>query len=343
MTNEDIDIKDFTKEEVALRDHLLRMHHPAPDLESELEAFMQQQGIGRKRRGFSIAVAAVASVAAAVLLLFVFGWNGLGGLDVPEGAVVAYDAHADKAQQDVMLQQGDEAPIAVNGNKVYANASAGSNAASGSNIVVQNVLTTPHNATAQIVLADGTEVMLNAGSRLVYPQKFSGNKREVRLQGEAYFKVHHDASRPFIVHANGVATKVLGTEFNVRAYDRSNTHVTLLQGSVLVSASASSVRIKPGEDALFNGTKLRVNDVDTEAFTAWTQGEFYFDNESLVDIATQIGRWYNVSVIFQSPEKMHTRLFFAAPRSAEIEEVVEILNSLNKAKVTYGDGQLVIE
>lgn len=343
MTNEDIDIKDFTKEEVALRDHLLRMHHPAPDVESELEAFMQQHGIGRKRRGFSIAVAAVASVAAAVLLLFVFGWNGLGGLDVPEGAVVAYDAHADKAQQDVMLQQGDEEPVAVKGNKVYANASAGSNAASGSNVVVQNVLTTPHNATAQVLLADGTEVMLNAGSRLVYPQKFSGNKREVRLRGEAYFKVHHDASRPFIVHANGVATKVLGTEFNVRAYDRSNTHVTLLQGSVLVSASASSVRIKPGEDALFNGTKLRVGEVDTEAFTAWTQGEFYFDNESLVDIATQIGRWYNVSVIFQSPEKMHTRLFFAAPRSAEIEEVVEILNSLNKAKVTYGDGQLVIE
>lgn len=343
MTNEDIDIKDFTKEEVALRDHLLRMHHPVPDVESELEAFMQQHGIGRKRRGFSIAVAAVASVAAAVLLMFVFGWNGLGGLDVPEGAVVAYDAHADKAQQDVMLQQGDEEPVAVKGNKVYANASAGSNAASGSNVVVQNVLTTPHNATAHVVLADGTEVMLNAGSRLVYPQKFSGNKREIRLQGEAYFKVHHDASRPFIVHANGVATKVLGTEFNVRAYDRSNTHVTLLQGSVLVSASASSVRIKPGEDALFNGTKLRVNDVDTEAFTAWTQGEFYFDNESLVDIATQIGRWYNVSVIFQSPEKMHTRLFFAAPRSAEIEEVVEILNSLNKAKVIYENGLLVIE
>lgn len=343
MTNEDIDIKDFTKEEVALRDHLLRMHHPVPDVESELEAFMQQHGIGRKRRGFSIAVAAVASVAAAVLLLFVFGWNGLGGLDVPEGAVVAYDAHADKAQQDVMLQQGDEEPVAVKGNKVYANASAGSNAASGSNVVVQNVLTTPHNATAQVLLADGTEVMLNAGSRLVYPQKFSGNKREIRLLGEAYFKVHHDASRPFIVHVNGVATKVLGTEFNVRAYDRSNTHVTLLQGSVQVSASASSARIKPGEDALFNGAKLRVNEVDTEAFTAWTQGEFYFDNESLVDIATQIGRWYNVSVIFQSPEKMHTRLFFAAPRSAEIEEVVEILNSLNKAKVTYGDGQLVIE
>lgn len=343
MTNEDIDIKDFTKEEVALRDHLLRMHHPAPDVESELEAFMQQQGIGRKRRGFSIAVVAVASVAAAVILLFVFGWNRLAGPDVPKGTVVAYEASADRAGQGVMLQQGDEAPIAVNGNKVYANASVGSNAASSGNVVVQNVLTTPHNATAQVVLADGTEVMLNAGSRLVYPQKFYGNRREVRLQGEAFFKVRHDASHPFIVHTNGVATKVLGTEFNVRAYDRSNTHVTLLQGSVMVSASALSVRIKPGEDALFNGTKLRVNDVDTEAFTAWTQDEFYFDNESLVDIAKEIGKWYNVSVIFQSPERMHTRLFFAAPRSAEIEEVVEILNSLNKAKVTYENGQLVIE
>lgn len=343
MTNEDLDIKDFMQEEVALRDHLLRKHHPAPDVESELEAFMQQHGVGRKRRGFGIAVAAVASVAAAVLLLFVFGWNGSGGLDVPEGAVVAYDAHADKAQQDVMLQQGDEEPVAVKGNKVYANASVGANAASGGNVVVQNLLTTPHNATAQVVLADGTEVMLNAGSRLVYPQKFGGKKREVRLQGEAYFKVHHDAKHPFIVHTDGVATKVLGTEFNVRAYDRSNTHVTLLQGSVQVSTSAQSVRISPGEDASLNGARLKVNDVDTEAFTAWMQDEFYFDNESLVDIARQIGKWYNVSVIFQSAEKMHTRLFFAAPRSADIEDVVEILNSLNKAKVTYGEGQLVIE
>lgn len=116
-----------------------------------------------------------------------------------------------------------------------------------------------------------------------------------------------------------------------------------MQGSVQVSSSSASKLIQPGEDAAFNGSSLSINKVETDIFTAWKDGEFYFDNESLLDIAKEIGKWYNVSVIFQSPEKIHTRLFFAAPRNVAIEELVEVLNGLNKARFVYRDGQIVIE
>ena len=335
--NEDYDIKDFAREEVAVRDYLLRKAHPAPDVQAELDGFMRSQGMGKSRRALKISLGVVAAVAASLLLLFVLN-TGKRGLSVPDGAVVAYEADTEDVRQGVTLQKGAGEPMTVKGNHVYttpSDASAGT--------LVRNVLSTPQNATAEVTLADGTEVTLNAGSRLTYPQVFKGKTREVQLQGEAYFKVHHDARHPFIVHAGGLSTKVLGTEFNVRAYAANTTHVTLLQGSVLISTATASKRIKPGEDAAFTGAALYINKVETDAFTAWKEGEFYFDNESLLDIAKEIGRWYNVSVIFQSPEKMHTRIFFAAPKEVSIQELVEVLNGLNKAKFVCHNDQLVIE
>lgn len=356
MNNEkNYKIEDYTREEVSVRDYFLRVAHPAPNVQDELKAFMQQQTESLPvdedsqdeakspdlymeeeenhripLRGIGIALAIAASLA--LVLILHFG-KQKSSLNVPEGAVVAYEADADQQADGVTLQAGD------------------ASGAQGTT-VVRNVLTTPSNATAEVVLADGSVVTVNAGSRLIYPQKFTGATREVELQGEAYFKVKHDERYPFIVKANGISTKVLGTEFNVRSYSKNDTHVTLLQGSVLVSLLSSnassaqpsmSKRLKPGEDASLQGGFLSVHAVDTEIYTAWKNGEFYFDNESLLDIAKEIGKWYNVSVIFRSPEKMHARLFFAAPRDGGIEELLELLNGLDKAKFSYKDGQVIIE
>lgn len=346
MNNEDnYNMSDFIQEEVAVRDHLLRKTHPAPDVQGELRAFMQKNASGssdkKKSPIYKIGIGAIFAVAASLLLFFIldFGKNK-SHLEIPEGAVVAYEAEDSDAGQGVTLQKGDAEPVAVQGQQ---GGCAKINAATSGVAIVRNILSTPANATAEVTLSDGSVVTVNAGSRLVYPQKFNGNTREVEVQGEAYFKVRHDAKHPFIVHANGISTKVLGTEFNVRSYSKNDTHVTLLQGSVLVSAPKMQKRIVPGEDASFNGSSLAVHSVDTEEFTAWKDGEFYFDNETLLDIAKEIGKWYNVSVIFQSPAKMQTRLFFAAPRDGGIEELLEVLNSLNKAKFTYHNGQVVIE
>lgn len=380
MNNEEkLHTEDYTREEVSVRDYFLRVAHPAPNVQDELKAFMQQQTESLPvddesqdevktpdlymeeeenhripLRGIGIALAIAASLALVFILHF---GKQKPSLDVPEGAVVAYEADADGQADGVTLQSGDAEPISILASqkacaKINASALAGGASESQGTTIVRNVLTTPSNATAEVVLADGSVVTVNAGSRLVYPQKFTGATREVELQGEAYFKVKHDERYPFIVKANGISTKVLGTEFNVRSYSKNDTHVTLLQGSVLVSLLPShtssaktslSKRLKPGEDAAFQGGSLSVNSVDTEIYTAWKNGEFYFDNESLLDIAKEIGKWYNVSVIFRSPEKMHARLFFAAPRDGGIEELLELLNGLDKAKFSYKDGQVIIE
>lgn len=349
MNNEDNNqMKDMAQEEVLVRDYLLRKAHPAPDVQAELDAFMQnieEEEEPRHRVSRTIGIGAFLAIAASlalVLILYLGKQNG--GLQVPEGAVVAYEASNESQHGGVTLQRGDAEPVVVQGNKVVSAADAANGASENSvEAVVRNVLTTPQNATAEVTLPDGSQVMLNAGSKLVYPQAFKGATREVELQGEAYFQVHHDARHPFIVKANGISTKVLGTQFNVRSYAGTASHVTLVQGSVMVSAGGVAKRLKPGEDAVMQGGRLAVRTVDTDAFTAWKEGEFYFDNESLLDIAKEIGKWYQVSVVFQSPEKMHTRLFFAAPRDGRIEELLELLNGLNKAKFIYHEGVVTIE
>lgn len=368
MSKEDnYNMSDFMQEEVAVRDYLLRKTHAAPDVRRELDSFLAKMPKDGKMREETsevvsgdnlsdemdlenrsfvrrFAIPAILAMAASIaLVLFLYFGKKHHHLDVPEGAVVAYEAEAENSQSSVTLQKGDEEPMTVASNQASCAKVNAIGATANATTAVRNILTTPANATAEVTLADGTVVTVNAGSKLVYPQTFSGSTREVELQGEAYFKVHHDVKHSFIVKANGISTKVLGTEFNVRSHSRKDTHVTLLQGSVLVSSTATAKRLKPGEDASFSDGRMVVRSVDTEIYTAWKNGEFYFDNESLLDIAKEIGKWYNVSVIFRSPEKMHARLFFAAPRDGGIEELLELLNGLNKAKFSYKDGQVVIE
>lgn len=102
-------------------------------------------------------------------------------------------------------------------------------------------------------------------------------------------------------------------------------------------------RITPGEDATIGGNGITVSETDTERFTAWKEGDFYFDNETLLTIAQEIGRWYNVSVVFNSPEKTHTRIFFAAPKNSDINDIVDLLHSMGKAQVEYDGHQITIE
>lgn len=352
MNNEDnYHMDEWMQEEILMRDYFLRKSHPVPNVQEELKSFMQHIDVKEKNHFHTSTklISVVLAIAASLALIFLLHWGKeKRDLEVPAGAVVAYKADGGQQVSSVSLQTGDDDPVSISVNqqncaKIDASVVTNPTRVSSAIEVVRNVLTTPSNVTAEVTLEDGSVVTLNAGSRLVYPQKFQGSRREVELQGEAYFKVKHDASHPFVVRANGISTKVLGTEFNVRSFSKQDTHVTLLQGSVLVSYASASKKLIPGEDATIQGGKMTVHSVDTEVYTAWKNGEFYFDNETLLDIAKEIGKWYNVSVIFQSPEKMHARLFFAAPRDADIEELLDLLNGLDKAKFSYHNGQVTIE
>ncbi len=206
------------------------------------------------------------------------------------------------------------------------------------------ILTTPAQKSFTLTLHDGTKVTLNHDSQLVFPNRFGAGDRAVQLRGEAFFEVAKDAKHPFLVQTQQFVTQVLGTSFNVRNYSSDASHVTLLEGSVKVTSEGEEVTLKPSEDVMLSpGGKMAVTEVDTDIFTAWTQGEFYYDNISLLDVARQIGRWYNIDVIFNSRQSMNTYVHFQACRTDGIEETVSVLNMLGKAKFSLKSGKLYID
>lgn len=163
-----------------------------------------------------------------------------------------------------------------------------------------NTLSTPKGYTCQILLPDGTKVWLNTASSIHYPVVFGTNERKISLTGEAYFEVAHDVSRPFKVEAKGSVIKVLGTHFNVSAFeDEAEVTTTLLEGSVNVSKSNRHVVLEPGEQAVVDETtgKISQSQVDISAVTAWKNGYFRFDNEPIKSIMSKISRWYDIDTV----------------------------------------------
>ena len=206
-------------------------------------------------------------------------------------------------------------------------------------------LTIPRGQTYKITLSDGSEVWMNNDCRLVYPNYFTGKERRVKVEGEAYFKVAPDAKHPFIVEANGIEAKVLGTEFNVRSYGNADTHVTLIKGKVTVRTDASHEAVlTPGQDAQLNDDgSLGIADVDIDSYLYWRDGYFYFDNVALENIMQDIGRWYNLNVVFANNDVRNYHLHFLADKRGGIEHVIKLLNGMGKVNVTLKDNTLTIK
>lgn len=204
-------------------------------------------------------------------------------------------------------------------------------------------LSIPRGHDYHLTLADGTQVWLNAESRLEFPDRFTGNTREVRLKGEAYFEVKKDAKRPFIVHTDYLTTRVLGTSFNVRAYSARDAAVTLVSGRVKVNAGEMAKTLSPGQQAAFSNSQLTVKDVDTYPITQWKEGFFYFDNQSLFSIMQELARWYNVNVSFDDTSKMNLRLHFVVERSKSLKEAISNLNALGVVHASIENNMVVIK
>lgn len=162
-------------------------------------------------------------------------------------------------------------------------------------------LMVPSKLDYQIQLPDGTQVWLNSLTSLRFPYSFTGNTREVYLDGEAYFKVAKDKSKPFIVHTQQTDIQVLGTHFNVNTYERGKTTTSLLEGSVRTTSGASTVLLQPGKQATYEGGKFTVSEFDGNEILSWTTGIHYFNNIRLSDIALLVPRWFDVKVVFDDP------------------------------------------
>ncbi len=189
-------------------------------------------------------------------------------------------------------------------------------------------LSTPKGGIYQIVLSDNSKVWLNASTTLWYPVKFTGQTRQVEVVGEAYFEVAENKSLPFIVKSKGQEIRVLGTAFNLAAFDEEKeTRTTLVRGLVEISLpneKKSSVTLYPAEEAKLNGKYLKKRKVDPEIAISWREGSFSFDDERLESIMNKIARWYDVEISYQHIEK-RARYFGWVSRYDNLEVVLKRL------------------
>ncbi|MHC0447593.1 FecR family protein [Flavobacterium sp. 3-218] len=190
-----------------------------------------------------------------------------------------------------------------------------------------NTLSTPTGGQYNIVLADGTKVFLNAVSSIKYPTQFNGDQRIVELEGEAYFEVAKNKSKPFIVKSDDQTIEVLGTHFNVHAYaNESAIKTTLLEGSVAVSSKNQKAILKPGQQSSLTATasKISIKEVDTEAAIAWKNGRFKFDNADLKTVMKQLERWYGIKVEYRG-DVSDVRFNGGTFRNKNLSEVLKVL------------------
>ena len=178
----------------------------------------------------------------------------------------------------------------------------------GSNPGGLNTISVPAGGQYQVILPDGTAVWLNALSSLTYPTTFKGKTREVMLRGEAYFEVAKDPSRPFTARVDEMKVRVLGTHFNINAYDSRRYKTTLLEGSVQVSKAHKTALLKPGQQSVmnFDAESIKVAEVNVNKIVAWKNGYFMFQDDRIIDIMAQISRWYNVDVAFEGAVTQET-------------------------------------
>lgn len=169
-------------------------------------------------------------------------------------------------------------------------------------IPLYNTISTPRGGQYSVALPDGSRVWLNAASSLYFPTAFTGKERNVTLTGEAYFEIAHNSSMPFKVQVNNMTVEVLGTHFNIMAYDNEDaTHTTLLEGSVKVTLDnneSDGIKLVPGKQASLKkgSSAFNVHDTDTDIVTAWKNGMFQFNGDNIQTIMRQIERWYDVEV-----------------------------------------------
>ncbi|MBO9205158.1 MULTISPECIES: FecR family protein [Niastella] len=211
---------------------------------------------------------------------------------------------------------------------------------------LNNTLTTPYGGEYKVTLADGSIVWLNAGSSLKYPTAFEGNDRVVEIIGEGYFEVAHNKAKPFHVMANGTEVKVLGTKFNVRAYETDKqVTTTLVTGAVAVQHGAAATTIKPNQQAIVSGDNIAVKNKNQQEMLqalAWKNGLINLEGESVKSILEQIKRWYNVDTQIEAGTTETTSILTGTvERSQPLSKVLELLNTNLSVRFTLQDHTVV--
>ncbi len=217
--------------------------------------------------------------------------------------------------------------------------------------LVYNVLSVPYGKRFDLMLSDGSQIKLNAGSSLKYPVKFiKGEERKVFLEGEAYFDVAKDKTHPFVVNANDINVQVLGTQFNMSYYrEDDDISTVLVEGSVKLYNSDSgntnedSTLLTPGHLAAWDKTtgEMSVEKVDTEIYTAWTDGTLLFKNMTFKNIRTKLERHFNISIENRYPF-LESQVYTASFTDENLPEIMEAFKEDTKFEYELINNKIII-
>lgn len=192
-----------------------------------------------------------------------------------------------------------------------------------------NTLYVPAGQRAQLTLHDGTQVWLNSQSTLIYPSKFSKNKREVSLEGEAYFNVAEDRKKPFVVSTQQLTMEVLGTEFNVDSYKKNGyTRIALVNGSIKVretSKKGQSILLSPNQQITFSNNLMRHEKLSDPEHLLWRDGIYAFNNVRLIQIIEKLELYYDTQIEIEDPEIFNARYTGKFRQRDGIDEILHIL------------------
>ena len=198
--------------------------------------------------------------------------------------------------------------------------------------VMMQTVTSRQGMVTKFSLADSTKVWLNSGSELQFPVRFTGDMREVKLRGEAFFEVAKNEKQPFRVNAKELDIDVTGTSFNVVSYDDDiQSEVTLIEGKISLSAEKGQVKkelgaMHPGQRAVFKKKTQEVytKEVEVDKYISWRNGSLIFRDDPMEDVIRRLSRWFNVEIVVNDPE-IKSYIYTATFRNENLEQVLKLL------------------
>lgn len=244
----------------------------------------------------------------------------------------------DSAGNGILARQGNTRVIkSGNGQLQYQSPGADKQA-------LYNKISTPRGGQFQVTLPDGSQVWLNASSSLRYPAAFTGAVRKVELTGEAYFEIAKNAGKPFLVQVEEMEVEVLGTHFNIMAYeDEEVVKTTLLEGAVKVKRHGTAGKLLPGQGASLNrqsGVLEFLKEVNTEEAVAWKNGFIQFEGNDIRSAMRQIARWYDVEVVYKGNVPAHFRGII--PRNVPVSRVLKMMELTGEVHFEIGQKQIIV-
>ena len=197
----------------------------------------------------------------------------------------------------------------------------------------------------EVTLPDGSIVLLNIDSELIYPKEFKEDIREITLVGEAFFDIAHNEEKPFIVNVNNMKVKVLGTSFNVKSYpDDKKVETTLVTGKVeLIREKESPVILKPSQKAVLNKSdkNLEIEKVETSEVTAWREGKLIFNKTSMEQVILDLERKYNTDFTINSPDLLEYK-YTGTFDNLTLDEVLKLLMISSPIEYTITQEKIVL-